>query len=165
MPSCGHLIDLQLETLLVLLPPPSNMPSCNIPPPALTPPHRKAMSTLLPPVAETIPSIPLELEIDNPSIFDVLNIFRCHWFLNRDHLITNCLSSQKDESNRIFWVAFQPTFHMHLVQQALTLLPPSCPVEKGKKCMFVFVLEVLTSEGPGPEGLRPFFKLPKKTHW
>jgi hypothetical protein len=32
-----------------------------------------------------------------PSVFDVLNIFRSRWFLNRDHLIANILSVQKAE--------------------------------------------------------------------
>ena len=32
-----------------------------------------------------------------PSVFDVLNIFHSHWFLNRDHLIVNVLSAQKTE--------------------------------------------------------------------
>jgi hypothetical protein len=30
-----------------------------------------------------------------PSVFDILNIFHSHWFLNRDHLIMNILSAQK----------------------------------------------------------------------
>jgi hypothetical protein len=59
-----------------------------------------------------------------------------------DHLIANILSAQKDERGKISWVDFQPIFHMHLIQRALTLLPALCPVAKGKHCMFMFVLEV-----------------------
>src|SRR6266850_4698190 len=84
------------------------------------------------------------------------------WFLNRDHLITNILSTQKDESGHLMWVDFQPTFHTHLVWQALTLVPPLCPIAKGKRYMFVFVLEVLDGNGPGPSEPGSFFALPKK---
>jgi hypothetical protein len=54
-------------------------------------------------------------EANSPSIFDILNIFRCRWFLNRDHLISNILSAQKDEHGKISWVDFQPMFHTHLI--------------------------------------------------
>src|SRR6266850_7437219 len=91
-----------------------------------------------------------------------MNLFRQHWFLNRDHLIANVLSTQKDESGHIMWVNFLPAFHTHLVWWALTLLPPLCPIAKGKCCMFVFVIEVLDGDGPGPSGPGSFFILPKK---
>jgi len=51
---------------------------------------------------------PCELLEDSPSIFDVLNVFRCQWFLNRDHLLANILSAQKDDTGNIFWVDFLP---------------------------------------------------------
>jgi hypothetical protein len=102
-------------------------------------------------------------EANVPSIFDVLNIFRHRWFLNRDHLITNILSTQKDERGKLFWVDFQPQFHTHLVQRALALLPTLCPVTLGKRCMFVFLLEVLDEDGPGPYGSGSFFSLEKKS--
>jgi len=54
------------------------------------------------PVAGTVPSVPLETPDNGPSVFQVLNIFRHRWFLNRDHLIANILSAQKDKSDRIF---------------------------------------------------------------
>jgi hypothetical protein len=101
-------------------------------------------------------------EADVPSIFDVLNIFRRRWFLNRDHLIANILSAQKDDHGKLFWVDFQPQFHTHLVRRALALLPTLCPVALGKRCMFVFILEVLDEDGPGPYGSRSFFALEKK---
>jgi len=69
---------------------------------------------------------------DGPSVFDVLNVFKCWWFLNRDHLLANILSAQKDNAGNIIWVDFLPPFHMHLMQWALALLPPLCPVAKGK---------------------------------
>ena len=79
-----------------------------------------------PPVA---PVMSLE---DSPSVFDILNVFRHQWFLNRDHLLANILSMQKDNNGKIFWVDFLPTFHMHLMQQAIALLPPLCHKAKGK---------------------------------
>jgi hypothetical protein len=40
-------------------------------------------------------------EANIPSIFDILNIFHRWWFLNRDHLIANILSTQKDKHGKI----------------------------------------------------------------
>ena len=30
---------------------------------------------------------------DNLSVFDILNIFRCHWFISRQHLVDSVLSA------------------------------------------------------------------------
>jgi hypothetical protein len=54
-------------------------------------------------------------------------------------------------------------FHTHLVWRALALLPPICPVAKGKRCMFVFILKVLDDDGPGLYGFGSFFSIGKKT--
>src|SRR5882672_2435502 len=129
-----------------------------------TPPcplKRAQASTVSPPATTGLSPPSQELE-DSPSVFNVLNVFRHQWFLHRDHLTANILSVQVDEHGHFTWVDFLPTFHMHLVQQALALLPPLCPVAKGKHCMFVFILEVLDSNGPGPSGPGSFFTLPKK---
>src|SRR5487761_1837308 len=97
---------------------------------------------------------------DGPSVFEVLNIFRRQWFLNRDHLISKVVSAQKDNRGNVTWVDFNPLFHTSLVRRALTLLPPLCPVAKGKRVMFVFLLEILT----GKEGvLRPQWALAGST--
>jgi hypothetical protein len=101
-------------------------------------------------------------EADSTSVFDILNLFCRWWFLNRDHLIANILSAQKDERGKISWVDFQPMFHTHLVRRALALLPPLCPIAKGKHCMFMFILEVLDDDGPGPYGSGSFFSIEKK---
>ena len=95
------------------------------------------------------------------SLFNILNIFHAHWFLNRDHLIANVLSAQKSETGQFVWVDFQPPFHTHLVQCTRALLPPICPMAKGKKVMFVFILEVLDGDRPQPG---PFWEVPKKCH-
>jgi hypothetical protein len=118
---------------------------------------------LTPPSPGPICPPPLGVKEDDPFIFNILNIFRCRWFLNKDHLITDILSAQKDKQGKISWVDFQPMFHTHLIWYALVLLPALCPITKGKCYMFVFVLEVLDGNGPGPFGSGPFFSIGKKT--
>jgi hypothetical protein len=46
-----------------------------------------------------------------PLIFDILNIFCCHWFLSKDHLLTNVILAQKAEDGNISWVEFTPQYH------------------------------------------------------
>jgi hypothetical protein len=48
------------------------------------------------------------------SMFDILNIFWCHWFLSLDHLRAQALSAQKAEDGKKIWVEFTPQFHTHL---------------------------------------------------
>ena len=74
----------------------------------------------------------VHLKADGPSIFKVLNIFHHNWFLNWDHLIAKVLSAQKDDRGNFTWVEFNPLFHTLLIRRALSLLPPLCPVAKGK---------------------------------
>jgi hypothetical protein len=105
----------------------------------------------------TLPPAPKA--VDELSVFDILNIFCKRWFINKDHLTVNVLSAQKDEDRRFSWVDFSPPFHTHLVQRMHSLLPPLCPVAKGKKVMFMFMLEILSGEGPDQKG---FWKVPKK---
>ena len=90
-------------------------------------------------------------------MFEILNIFRRLWFLNRDHLVVNVLSARKDATGSIVWVDFLPEFHSHLVRSALALAPHPCPVAKVKRVMFVYCLEVIGGEGPST-----FFALPMK---
>src|SRR6266850_3449450 len=127
-------------------------------PPAAPPAKRLKPAPPSPPALGPPPPPSIcEMEEDGPSVFDILNVFRCRWFLNRDHLLANILLAQKDDTGNIFWVDFLPPFHTHLVQRALALLPPLCPVAKGKQVMFMFLLEVIAGEGP-----KTFFDLPKK---
>src|SRR5579863_7159443 len=101
-----------------------------------------------------------------PSVFDIINIFRRHWYIHRDHLIANILSATKDEAGNLDWINFQPPFHTHLVRKAVSLLPPLCPVAKGKRVMFGFLLEVLNEDGHRAPGRNPgplaFFTMSKK---
>src|SRR6267142_5862183 len=117
-------------------------------PPLPPAPSHPSTPTAVPPVpAHTMPVVSDNHEL---SIFDILNIFWTRWFLHQNHLIANALFTQKDDEGHYTWVDFQPPFHTHLVQCARALLPPLCPVAKGKKVMFVFILEVLDGTGPKP---------------
>jgi hypothetical protein len=126
-------------------------------PPVFSLPNKKLKLTPpSPPIPGTDhPPTSVVEEADAPSVFDILNIFCHRWFLNRDHLITNILSAQKDEHSKISWVDFQPMFHTHLVWRAITLLPALCPIAKGKHCMFMFILKVLDGDRPGLTALGP----------
>jgi hypothetical protein len=71
-----------------------------------------------------------------------------------DHLRTAVLSAQKDEAGKIFWVEFTPHFHAHLVKCTVVLVPH--PLQKVKRVMFMFLLELLNGKGP-----QSFFNLSK----
>jgi hypothetical protein len=45
------------------------------------------------------------------------------------------------------WADFLPAFHTSLIKCMVTLLPPGYPVSKGKKTLFVFLLEILDIDG------------------
>ena len=124
------------------------------------PPSKRVKKTPPPPPALSPPSSGPEDGVE-PSVFDILNVFRSCWFLNRDHLIANVLSAQKAEDGRYTWVDFLPPFHTHLIQRARMLLPPLCPVAKGKKVLFVFILEILDGDKAQP---RSFWEVLKKRH-
>jgi len=80
-------------------------------------------------------------------VFDLLNLFRCQWFLLRDWLVSNVASAQRTDDSSIDWVEFPPTAHTHLVRCAIKLAP-SVPAAKVKRVMFVYLLEVLNGDGP-----------------
>jgi hypothetical protein len=109
-----------------------------------------------PPKAPWAPPVPLPVpaapDTKDYSVFDIQNIFRCHWFINHNHLIANVLSATRDNEGRFTWVDFLPQFHTLLIKRMCTLLPPAVAVSRGKKVLFVFLLEILTgNEGPKPE--------------
>jgi len=85
--------------------------------------------------------------LSDPSVFDVLNLFRRHWFLSRDWLVSNVASAQWTNGLSIDWVEFSPAAHTHLVRCAIKLAP-SIPAAKVKRVMFVYLLEVLNGDGP-----------------
>ena len=78
------------------------------------------------------------------SVFDILNIFRRHWFLPRSHLLTNVSMAQKAVDEKVSWVEFTPQYHSHLVKCAVALVPH--PVQAVKKVIFVYILELLNWE-------------------
>jgi hypothetical protein len=92
------------------------------------------------------------------SVFNILNIFHHHWFLSRDHLRAQALSAQKAKDRNLIWVEFTPQFHAHLVKCAVVLVP--WLIQKVKKVMFGFILELLNEEGP-----QAFFDLLKGDRW
>jgi hypothetical protein len=100
-------------------------------------------------------ALPENMEL---SIFNILNIFQCHWFLSRDHLRAQALLAQKAEDRKLIWVKFTPQFHAHLVKCAVVLVPQ--PIQKVKKVMFGYILELLNEEGP-----QAFFNLSKGDRW
>jgi hypothetical protein len=77
-------------------------------------------------------------------VFDILNIFHWQWFLSINFLKTQVFSAQKAEDRKIFWVEFTPQFHAHLVKCAVALVPH--PIQKVKRVMFVYLLELLNDE-------------------
>ena len=84
--------------------------------------------------------------IDHPSVFEVLNLFRARWFLNREHLLSLTLSAVKGgDNNDITWIDLLPSSHTHLLRQAKNLAPPSYPLPLLKRVMFTFLLEVINS--------------------
>jgi len=86
--------------------------------------------------------------VDHPSVFDVLNLFRAHWFLNREHLMSLILAAVKGgDNNDIMWIDLLPNLHTHLLRQAKALAPPSYPLPILKRAMFTFLLEVINSHG------------------
>jgi hypothetical protein len=124
----------------------SKRPRLSSPPPLTVPQPLRATT----PVPEVTTSTPVPEAIDY-SVFDILNIFRRRWFINHDHLIANVLSATRDDDGRFVWVDFLPQFHTSLIKRMCTLLPPGYSIARGKKTLFVFLLEILTGEGPKPE--------------
>jgi len=82
-------------------------------------------------------------------MFNILNLFHCHWFLSRDWLVSLVATAQQTDGSSIDWVKFLPAAHTHLVWCAIKLAP-SIPAAKVKQMMFVFLLEVLNGNGPAP---------------
>src|SRR5260221_6860553 len=96
---------------------------------------------------------PMSLPTD-PSVFNILTLFRSHWFLSRDWLVLFIASAQQTDSGPVDWVEFTPVGHSHLVRCALKLAP-SIPIAKVKRVMFVFILEVLNGDGPATAFFAP----------
>ncbi|KAH9982060.1 hypothetical protein BGW80DRAFT_1247045 [Lactifluus volemus] len=74
--------------------------------------------------------------------------FRCRWFLSVDNLRAKALSAQKAKDRKFFWVKYVPQFHAHLVKCAVTLVPR--PIDKVKKVMFRYILELLNRKARKP---------------
>jgi hypothetical protein len=90
------------------------------------------------------------------SVFDILNIFCQRWFLSTNQLKTHIFLAQKAKDGKKFWVEFSPQFHAHLVKCTVALVPH--PIQKVKKVMFMYLLELLNGQGH-----QAFFNLTKGT--
>jgi len=87
--------------------------------------------------------------LDDPSVFNVLNIFRACWFLNREHLLSLVLSAVKGgANNEVTWVDLLPQAHSHLLHQAKNLAPLSYPSALLKRVMFAYLLEIVNNSWP-----------------
>jgi hypothetical protein len=91
------------------------------------------------------------------SIFNILNTFHRRWFLSVDSLRAQALSAQKAKDSTINWVKFTPQYHIHLVKCTIALVP--WPIQKVKKVVFAYILELLNRESP-----QTFFNLSKGNH-
>ena len=95
-----------------------------------------------------MPSPTLTPLIDHPLVFEVFNLFRACWFLNREHLMSLTLAAVKGgDNNDITWIDLLPSSHTHLLRQAKNLAPPSYPLPLLKRVMFTFLVEVINSRG------------------
>ena len=122
----------------------SHLAAATSTPPSCAPVSDHARGRARPSIAQTSSSA----AVDVHSVFDVLNLFRARWFLNRDHLLSLVVFAQKvDTGNEISWVEFTPQAHSHLVRQALALAPPSYPLALCKRVLFTFILEVINDQG------------------
>src|SRR4029077_5373834 len=135
--------------LLGLVPPPSHISSMsNIPSPsAVAPPcvpkAFHAGDRARPSVAQGSRVASL---VDHPSVFEVLNIFRSRWFVNREHLLSCILSAVKGrDNNSITWVDLLLAAHSGFLRQASSLAPKSYPLLLLKRVMFTHLLEVINS--------------------
>ena len=105
---------------------------------------------LLPYHTPALMSLPADL-----SVFDILNLFRCYWFLSRDWLVSLVTTAQWTDGLSIDWVEFLPMVHTHLVWYAIKLAP-SVPTAKVKQVMFAFLLKVLNGDGPALSFFAPY---------
>ena len=104
-----------------------------------------SLRVISPPTMPSTTSAPI---VNHPSVFDILNLFRAHWFLNHKHLMSLILAAIKGgDNNDIMWINLLPSAHTHLLCQAKALAPPSYPLSLLKRVIFTFLLEVVNSRG------------------
>jgi hypothetical protein len=85
---------------------------------------------------------------DELSVFNIHNTFHRCWFLSQDHILAKVILAQKAKDGKFFWVEFNPQYHAHLVKCTVALVP--CPINKVRKVMFGYILEILNG---GPQSL------------
>jgi len=110
--------------------------------------------------------------LSNLSSVDIfiLNTFRDRLYLSRAHLIAETVAAIKDETGRLSWVEFSPTFHARLMKMAFTCIGTPLTLSSSliaKKAIFLFILELLNA---GTTSYEPYFNTntcsarKKKTH-
>jgi hypothetical protein len=62
--------------------------------------------------------------------------------------LAKVILAQKAKDEKFFWVEFNPQYHAHLVKCTVALVP--CPINKVRKMMFGYILEILNG---GPQSL------------
>ena len=88
---------------------------------------------------DDMPSTTLAPLINYPLVFEVLNFFRAHWFLNCKHLLSLTLTAVKGSNNNdIMWIDLLAVSHTHLLCQAKNLAPPSYPLPLLKRVGYVY---------------------------
>jgi hypothetical protein len=110
-----------------------------------SPPLQDVIMAEIPPQIGRISSKKTSPRKVEHSVFDILNIFHHYWFLSRPNLLSNVILAQKTEDGNFSWVEFSPQYHSYLVKCAIALEPH--PVQKVKKVVFVYILELLNQEG------------------
>jgi len=104
------------------------------------------LTTTIPSMSPTQVPSTIPQAINTYSVFNVLNIYRSRWFLNRNHLLSLVTFAQKaEDGNDISWLEVTPQSHAHLVHQAIALAPTSYPLALVKQVIFVFLLEVVNN--------------------
>ncbi|KAG1795199.1 uncharacterized protein HD556DRAFT_400108 [Suillus plorans] len=111
------------------------------------------------PVTEIAPGVGSGLAED-PSVFDILNVFRRRLFVAKSDIVGHTMVATKSEDGRVAWLTFRPGFHSMMVKTAFAVFfgdsyHPHL-VDKTKKVLFVYLLEVVNSEGDNA-----FFSLEK----
>ena len=88
-------------------------------------------------------------DVADMSVFDILNLFRKRWFLQRDDLLTRVHTAVKaTDSDVVERVTLEPSFHSELVKMAVRLVTtsgylPRDQLVRVKKVLFTFLLEII----------------------
>ena len=80
---------------------------------------------------------------DDPSVFDLLNAFRCRLYVSCDALIVHVHAATKDVDGNIDWLNLKSSYHPEIVKKSLGVAHAQFSgfgLSKLKKAMFCFLL-------------------------